>query len=84
LPISIEPRPTEVVRVLVGRHDFLTPEQESTAERQVQRMQAAQREIQAAYQELNKLGRFSAEAQQLATKRLEAAAAAAVGAALPR
>jgi hypothetical protein len=80
LPITIEPKPTELVRVLVGRHDFLTPEQEASAERQVQRMQAAQREMEVAQKELAKLGRFSEEARTLAAKRIEfAAAAAAVG-----
>ncbi len=32
LPLTVDPKPTELVRVLVGRHDFLTPEQEATAE----------------------------------------------------
>ena len=77
LPLTVEPKPTEVVRVLVGRHDFLTPEQEASADRQVSRMQVAQREMEAAQQEMAKLGRFSYEARQQATKRLEAAAAAA-------
>ncbi len=77
LPITVEPKPTELVRVLVGRHDFLTPEQEASANRQVLRMQAAQREMEAAQQEMAKLGRFSYEARMQATKRLEAAAAVA-------
>ncbi len=37
LPLTIDPKPSEVVRVLVGRHDFLTPEQEATADKQVKR-----------------------------------------------
>jgi hypothetical protein len=86
LPISIDPKPTQLVRVLVGRHDFITPEQEATAERAVLRIQAADREREAAHKELTKLGRFSVEAQVQASKRVEAAAAAAavVGAAIPR
>ena len=74
LPLTMDPKPTEVVRVLVGRHDFLTPEQEAVAERELLRAQAAQKELNAAYTELNKLGRFSGQAQQMATKRLEAKA----------
>ncbi len=76
LPLKVEPKPTEVVRVLVGRHDFLTPEQEATAERQLERVRAAEAELRAASQELQKLGRFSQQAQQMAAKRLDAKAAA--------
>jgi hypothetical protein len=72
LPLTMDPKPTELVRVLVGRHDFLTPEQEAVAERELLRVQAAQKELNAAYAELQKLGRFRNEAQQMATKRLEA------------
>ena len=43
LPITIEPIPAELVRVLVGRHDFLTPEQEATADKQLQRLRGAGR-----------------------------------------
>jgi hypothetical protein len=75
LPLTMDPKPTEVVRVLVGRHDFLTPEQEAVAERELLRAQAAQKELNAVYTELSKLGRFSGQAQQMATKRLEAKAA---------
>jgi hypothetical protein len=71
LPLSVEPKPTEVVRVLVGRHDFITPEQEADAERQVERVRAARAELDDAEQRLQKLGRFSVEARQMATKRLE-------------
>jgi hypothetical protein len=76
LPLTIDPKPSELVRVLVGRHDFLTPAQEATAEAQLRRIRAAQAEMNAAYGELAGLGRFSAEAQQMAAKRLEARAAA--------
>lgn len=71
LPLTMDPKPTELVRVLVGRHDFLTPEQEAVAERELLRIQAAQKEMSAAVVELNKLGRFRNEAQQQANKRLE-------------
>jgi hypothetical protein len=70
LPLKVEPNPTEVVRVLVGRHDFITPEQEATADREVKRMQAAQAELEAAQQQLSRLGRFSPEAQGLAAQRI--------------
>jgi hypothetical protein len=74
LPIRIEPTPTELVRVLVGRHDFLTPEEESTADRELKRLNAAEAEAQAARKALGRLGRFSNEARTLAAKRLEGAA----------
>src|SRR6185369_10365745 len=45
LPLTMDPKPTELVRVLVGRHDFLTPEQEATAEREVLRLRAAEKEM---------------------------------------
>ncbi len=76
LPLSIEPKPSEVVRVLVGRHDFLTPEQEAVAERQVERIRMARSELEASEKELLKLGRFADQAGQLAQKRLDKRAAA--------
>ncbi len=71
LPITMDPKPTELVRVLVGRHDFLTPEQEAVADREMKRLRAAQNEMNAAYAELQKLGRFTAQAQQMAATRLD-------------
>jgi regulator of protease activity HflC (stomatin/prohibitin superfamily) len=71
LPLTIEPKPAEVVRVLVGRHDFLTPEQEASAEQQIQRLRAAQAEIESAESELSKIGRFAYNARRLAENRLE-------------
>jgi hypothetical protein len=70
LPLTMDPKPTELVRVLVGRHDFLTPEQEATAERQILRARAAQDELNRANAELQKLGRFTLQAQQIAGKRI--------------
>ncbi|HJZ55410.1 MAG TPA: hypothetical protein VKE74_10650 [Gemmataceae bacterium] len=75
LPLTVDPKPTEVVRVLVGRHDFLTPEQEAEAERQVGRVRAARAELDAAEKELSKIGRFSDQARRLAEKRLDTRAA---------
>jgi hypothetical protein len=60
LPISIEPRPTELVRVLVGRTEVITPEMEKSVEKQVEMLgdQSAQvREN--ATREIRKYGRFS-------------------------
>src|SRR5262249_28234328 len=75
LPLTVEPKPDEVVRVLVGRHDFLTPEQEANAERQLRRLKAAQAEAQDAEKELQGVGRFSYQARYLAEQRLQPQAA---------
>jgi len=75
LPLTISPKPTEVTRVLVGRHDFLTPEQEAVAEKLVKRSRAARAELNAAESELQKIGRFEQQARQQAEKRLDATAA---------
>ena len=75
LPLTITPKPTEVVRVLVGRHDFLTPEQEAMADRELKRSRAARAELEAAETELRKVGRFQEQARQQAEKRIETSAA---------
>ncbi len=75
LPLTVEPKPDEVVRVLVGRHDFLTPEQEADAERQLRRVKAAQAELAAAEKELQGIGRFSYQARSMAAQRLQRQAA---------
>jgi hypothetical protein len=72
LPLAIEPAPAELVRVLVGRHDFLTPEQEALADRQVERARTAQAELDAAEREIGKIGRFAGAARQRAQQRLDA------------
>jgi hypothetical protein len=74
LPLTVDPRPTELVRVLVGRHDFLTPEQEANAEQQMERIQAAQAEIATAEKKLSGIGRFGLEARRMAVERLAAKA----------
>ena len=71
LPITVTPKPAELVRVLVGRHDFLTPEQEATAEKQLKRLRVAEAEARAAHKELNHLGRFRAQAETIAAERLQ-------------
>ncbi len=71
LKLTIDPKPAEVVRVLVGRHDFLTPEQEAGVEKQLKRIRAAQEELQAAEGELSKVGRFSWQARTIVQRRLD-------------
>jgi hypothetical protein len=71
LRLTIDPKPAEVVRVLVGRHDFLTPEVEAKVEKQLKRIQAAQEELQAADRELGKVGRFSWQARTIVQQRME-------------
>lgn len=72
LPLAITPQPKEIARVIVGRHDFLTIEQEAIADQQVARIRAAQAELNAAQAELSKIGRFSEQATQAAAGRLDA------------
>jgi len=60
LPITIDPRPDELVRVLVGRTEVITPEMEKSVREQVSRLSApspvARAEAAAA---IKKYGRFS-------------------------
>ena len=71
LPLAIDPKPTALERVLVGRHDFLTPEQEAALDRQVERSRAARAELDAAEKEIRGVGRFADAARRLAEKRLD-------------
>jgi hypothetical protein len=60
LPITIEPRPAELVRVLVGRAEVITPEMEKSVQRQVSLLghpSPAVRET--AKQAIRRYGRFS-------------------------
>jgi hypothetical protein len=77
LPLRVEPKPTSLVRVLVGRHDLLTPEREKQIDgwvaqlsRETKRQDAGQR-IAAA--EINKLGRYRGAAWKEARARLKGA-----------
>ena len=70
LPLSIDPKPAEVVRVMVGRHEFLTPEREADAERQVARARSAGIELGKSGRELDGFGRFAPQARAIAEKRL--------------
>jgi len=60
LPITIEPRPAELVRVLVGRAEVITPEMERAVERQVSMLGDASPEVRdTAMAGIRKYGRFS-------------------------
>jgi len=60
LPIAIEPRPTELVRVLVGRAEIITPEMEKSVQRQVSMLGDRSAKVrQTAMQSIRKYGRFS-------------------------
>jgi hypothetical protein len=71
LPLRVTPKPDSLVRVLVGRHDILTPEREREIDglvRQLHGPSAAERS--AADGALAKLGRFAAPARQRAEERV--------------
>jgi hypothetical protein len=75
LPLGVEPRPTSQLRVLVGRHDVLTPEREKKIDglvSEVNRPTLDQDEKQrAAWQELTKLGRYTQAARSASEGRLK-------------
>jgi len=74
LPLSIEPKPDRVVRVLVGRHDVLTPERERDIDALVKRFNGpSNAESKAADTELGNLGRYRYHAQKAAEARLQGA-----------
>ncbi|MDT4954810.1 MAG: hypothetical protein QOJ02_2948 [Acidobacteriota bacterium] len=60
LPVTIDPRPAELVRVLVGRAEVITPEMERSVQQQVGRLSDPSPEVrEAAMQDIRKYGRFS-------------------------
>jgi hypothetical protein len=60
LPVTIEPRPTELVRVLVGRTELITPEMERSVQQQVDLLGAPSAKVREdAAREIRKYGRFS-------------------------
>jgi hypothetical protein len=72
LPLTVEPKPDKVVRVLVGRHDVLTPEREREIDALVKRFNSpSNAESKAADTELGKLGRYRYHAQKAAEERLK-------------
>lgn len=71
LPLQVTPAPTNLVRVMVGRHDILTPERERELDFVVQQVNGPQGPAQAsAAAELGRLGRFAAPARKRAEERL--------------
>jgi hypothetical protein len=59
LPLRVEPKPKEIVRVLVGRAEVITPEMEQNVRRQVGLLKSASPEARAeAQRNLRKHGRF--------------------------
>lgn len=77
LPLRIDPKPEKVLRVLVGRHDLLTPEREREVEALVRRLNGASNaESQAADRILNQMGRYRWAAQSAAVKRIKSSESA--------
>lgn len=74
LPMTIDPEPDRVVRVLVGRHDVLTPERETEIDTLVRRVNGpSNADAKAADASLNKLGRYRYAATRAAEVRVKAA-----------
>lgn len=70
LPLTIEPKPDRLVRVLVGRHDILTPEREREIDILVKRYNGdSNADAKAADTALGKLGRYRFAAQAAADRR---------------
>lgn len=60
LPVTIEPKPAELVRILVGRAEVITPEMEKNVQQQISLLRNAAPEMRAeAEREIRKYGRFS-------------------------
>lgn len=60
LPVTIDPKPSELVRVLVGRAEVITPEMERNVQQQVSQLSDPSPQVRdAAMQEIRKYGRFS-------------------------
>ncbi len=71
LPLRVTPTPDSLVRVLVGRHDILTPEREREIDGIVRQLKGTSREERsAAAAALGRLGRFAGPARQQAEGRL--------------
>lgn len=76
LPMTIDPKPDRLVRVLVGRHDVLTPEREKEIDALVRRVNGpSNADAKAADASLNKLGRFRYAATKAAEGRIRPARA---------
>lgn len=74
LPLRVSPQPSELRRVLVGRHDVLTPEKEDEITQLVKKLDGLSKaEAEAADKALNQWGRYRWPAQDAARDRLKAA-----------
>jgi hypothetical protein len=75
LPLRVEPKPASLVRVLVGRHDVLTPEREKQIDSWVAKLTRSvpenDPERRAAEKALEKLGRYQGAAYAAAEARLK-------------
>jgi hypothetical protein len=72
LPIRIDPKPDQIVRVLVGRHDLLTPEREQEVDVLVKQLNGQSNQgSEAADRLLNKMGRYRWAAQTASQTRLK-------------
>jgi hypothetical protein len=72
LPIRIDPKPDQIVRVLVGRHDLLTPEREQEVDVLVKQLNGQSNQVsEAADRLLNKMGRYRWAAQTASQTRLK-------------
>jgi hypothetical protein len=70
LPLRIDPTPDDLVRVLVGRHEYLTPEVEAEVEALLrERVSADPRKVRAAMERLGRMGRFLEPAVRRAMQR---------------
>jgi hypothetical protein len=74
LPLKIEPKPDRIVRVMVGRHDVLTPEREKEIDGLVKQLKSnSNADAKSADKDLNNLlGRFRWSAQKAAEDRVKA------------
>jgi hypothetical protein len=60
LPLTINPKPAELVRVLVGRAEVITPEMERSVQQQISLLRNTSPQVrEAALAEIRKYGRFS-------------------------
>ena len=60
LPVTIEPRPAELVRVLVGRAEVITPGMEKSVQQQLSLLRDSSPQVrETAMREIRKYGRFS-------------------------
>jgi hypothetical protein len=72
LPLRIDPKPDHTVRVMVGRHDVLTPEREREIDALVKRLKGdSNADAKAADASLSKMGRYRVSAQHAAEGRLK-------------